>query len=146
MIKIYDYNTGETPEITEAQYDFLQIVIKHCGRMDTVLKEYPVPQEDLDKWHTEPFWAILEGYLRVLIKAKGLSVDYVKEFLLDTIAGRKQPSKQQLAAVNASLKALGCGVSIRPGFNGKATLTPDSVQFEFTETPIDDKPESNQSI
>jgi len=133
MIKIYDYNTGETPEITEAQYDFLQIVIKHCGRMDTVLKEYPVPQEALDKWHTEPFWTILEGYLRVLIKAKGLSVDYVKEFLLDTIAGRKQPSKQQLAAVNASLKALGCGVSVRNGFNGSVTVTPENTKIEFND-------------
>lgn len=133
MIRIYDYNTSETPEITEAQYDFIQMVIKHCGRIDMVLKEYPVPQDDLDKWHTEPFWAILEGYLRVLIKSKGLSVDYVKEFLLDTIAGRKNPNKQQMAAVNASLKALGCGVSVRNGFNGSVTVTPENTRIEFND-------------
>jgi hypothetical protein len=45
MIKNYDYTDGTVKEITEAQYDFLQIVIKNAGRMDVVLKEYPVPDE-----------------------------------------------------------------------------------------------------
>jgi len=133
MIKVYDYTSGDTPEITEAQYDFLQMVIKNCGRIDMVLKEYPIEKKELDKWRKTTFWPILDGYLRVLIKAKGLSVDYVKEFLLDTIAGRKEPTKEQLAAVNASLKALGCGVSVRNGFNGSVTVTPENTKVVFND-------------
>ena len=148
MIKNYDYTDGTVKEITEAQYDFLQMVIKHSGRIDSVLKEYPVPTEDMDKWRADPiFWPMLEGYLTVLVKSRGLSVDKVKEFLLDTIVGQKQPTKEQLAAANAALKALGVGVNNRNGFKGEVTVTPSNTTFVFEETRIDGpKPESNQGV
>ena len=134
MIKNYDYTDGTVKEITEAQYDFLQLVIKHSGRIDSVLKEYPVPQEELDKWGNDPvFWPMLNGYLSVIVKARGLSVDKVKEFLLDTIVGQKEPTKQQMAAVNAALKALGVGANTRQGFNGKVTISPENTQIVFND-------------
>jgi hypothetical protein len=76
---------------------------------------------------------MLEGYLIVLVKARGLSLDRVKEFLLDTIAGKSDPTKQQMAAAGHALKALGCGVSVRAGFNGKVTVTPENTQVVFSD-------------
>lgn len=148
MMKNYDYTDGKVKDITEAQYDFLQIVIKHSGRLDSVLKEYPVPMDELDKWKADPvFWPMLEGYLVVLVKSRGLSIDKVKEFLLDAIAGQTQPTKEQMAAANAALKALGVGVNNRSGFKGELTMTPANTTFVFEETRIDGpKPESNESV
>ena len=134
MISIYDYTDSQVKEITEAQYDFIQMLIKHSGRMDSLLKEYPVPQEELDKWRADPvFWPILNGYIMVIVKSRGLSIDKVKEFLLDVIVGFKEPSKMQMMAVNAALKALGAGVIVRPGFSGKVTVTPENTEVVFND-------------
>ena len=139
-MKIYDYNDGKVKDITDQQYDFIQEVIKHCGRMDAVLKDYPVPPEELAKWKDDTtFWPILEGHLTILVRSKGLSLEYAKEFLLDTLSGAKERTSEQMKAINATIKVLGAGVATRPGFSGKVTLSPDNTQFEFKEIPIDDK-------
>ena len=137
-MKIYDYNDGKVKDITDQQYDFIQEVIKHCGRMDAVLKDYPVPPEELAKWKDDTtFWPILEGHLTILVRSKGLSLEYAKEFLLDTLSGAKERTSEQMKAINATIKVLGAGVATRPGFSGKVTLSPDNTQFEFKETSIE---------
>ena len=133
-MKIYDYNDGKVKDITDQQYDFIQEVIKHCGRMDAVLKDYPVPPEELAKWKDDPtFWPILEGHLTILVRSKGLSLEYAKEFLLDTLSGAKERTSEQMKAINATIKVLGAGVATRPGFSGKVTLSPDNTKIEFSD-------------
>jgi hypothetical protein len=137
-MKIYDYNTGEVTDITDEQYDFLHAFIKNDCRQLPPTQEVPgIPGETLTRWQSEPFWAILEGYVTVLKRSKGLTGDYLKDFLMQVLAGRKEPTDAQLKIIGHAVKVLGLGLQSR-GFAGKVTLNPDSTQFEFKETSIED--------
>ena len=141
MSKIYDYNTAEVVDITDEQYDFLHAFIRHDCHKDAVFKDMPtLTEETLLGWQSGPFWPILEGYVTVLKRSKGLTGDYLKDFLMQVLAGRKEPTDAQLKVIGHAVKVLGLGLQSR-AFAGKVTLNPDSTQFEFKETSIDgDKP------
>lgn len=137
-MKIYSYNSGEVEDITDIQYDFLHAFIKHDCRKEAVFKDIPeLTEETLTGWQSEPFWAILEGYVTVLKRSKGLTGDYLKDFLMQVLAGRKEPTDAQLKVIGHAVKVLGLGLQSR-GFSGKVTLNPESTQFEFKETNIED--------
>lgn len=138
MSKIYDYNSGEVVDITEEQYDFLHSFVKNDCRKDATLKELPtLTMETLKEWQSGPFWPILEGYVTVLKRARGLTGDYLKDFLMQVLAGKKEPTDAQLKVIGHAVKVLGLGLQSR-GFSGKVTLNPESTQFEFKETSIED--------
>lgn len=145
-MKIFDYHTKTVKEITDAQYDFLQLVIKNGGNLTATINEYPVTPEELGKWKKDPFWAILDGHVLILIKSRGLNADAVKEFYLDAMYGTTQPTKSQTNAANGAARLLLAAYNPRNRFTGKATMTPENVVVEFsdglneTETDNKDKP------
>lgn len=133
-MKIYDYTSAAVIEVSDAQYDFMQAVIKASGRIEDARKEYPITDEQLANWKQDPvFWPILEGHLTVLYRSRGLTADYIKDYLLSTLEGKKTPSKEQMMAINQSVKALGMGMQPRAGFSGKVTLAPDTTKIEFND-------------
>ena len=135
---IYDYVSGEAVEISESQYDFMQAVIKSSGRMEEARKIYAITDEQLAAWKNDPvFWPVLEGHVAILLKARGLTPEYIKAYLIDTLYGKKDPTKSQMGAINASVRALGMGLNPRTGINGKVVVTPTNTQIEFKEIPID---------
>jgi hypothetical protein len=130
-MKIYDYNRGDIVEISNAQYDFMQSVIKHSGRLDAAIADYPVSAEQIDLWRKDPeFWPVLEGYLSILIRSHGLSPEYIKDYLLSTLYGTKKPTKEQLTAIAQSIRALGMGLQSR---TVKANITPSNTTIEFVD-------------
>ncbi|MFA6315733.1 MAG: hypothetical protein WC648_05200 [Candidatus Paceibacterota bacterium] len=130
-MKIYDYNIGDLVEISDTQYDFMQAVIKCGGRFDLALVDYPVSQEKIEEWKKDQvFWPVLDGHIKILIRAKGLNPEYIKDFLLSTLAGKKEPTDAQLKAINASIRALGMGLQQR-AFT--ATLTPNNTTVTFND-------------
>lgn len=135
---VYDYKTGNCVEIQAAQYDFLQFVIKSCGKITNVYDGYTVPEEDLEAWRKDPvFWPIVQDYAAVIAKSKGLSGDYVKSFLLEVIRGDRNPSKEQQRAVDSAIKMINSGLTMRKGFKGEFTMSPNNTSFFFEETSID---------
>lgn len=139
-MKIYDYSTGNVVEVTDGQFDFMQAVIRHSGRMDLVVKDFPISDEQVKAWQADPvFWPILEGHLQILHEARGLTPEYVKSCLLKTIRGSDVPTREQAQAINTSVKALGMGLQQRTGFNGKAVFSPENVTLEFTQGEISGK-------
>ena len=133
-MKIYDYKIADLVEISDAQYDFLQAIIKYNGRMEEARKEFKVSDEQFEIWSKdEIFKSVLESHLTVLFRSRGLTADYIKSYLLSTLEGKKEPSRVQLMAINASVKALGMGLSPRTGINGKITVTPESTKLEFND-------------
>jgi hypothetical protein len=133
-MKIYDYNTAEVVDIPDIQYDFLHAFIKNDCKTDTTLKDIPgITAEMLTAWQSEPFWAILEGYVIVLKRARGLTGDYLKDFLMQVLAGRKEPTDSQLKVIGHAVKVLGLGLQPRGGFNGKVTVTPENTQIVFND-------------
>lgn len=132
-MKIFDYNTKSVKEITDAQYDFLQVVIKNGGNLTATINEYPVTPEELEKWKQDPFWAILDGHILVLIKSRGLNADAVKEFYLDAMYGTTKPTKEQINAANGAARLLLAAYNPRNGFAGKVTMTPENVVVEFND-------------
>lgn len=133
-MKIYNYQSGGVVEISDAQYDFMQAFIKHSGRMEFIIKDFPISQEQLEAWHNDPvFWPILESHMTILIESRGLTPEYVKAYLLKTITGQTQPTREQAMAINTSVKALGMGLQQRTGINGKAIVTPENVTIEFND-------------
>jgi len=137
-MKIYNYHSGEVEDITDEQYDFLHAFIKNDCHTERTLKEVPtITTETLTEWKSGPFWPILEGYVTVLKRSKGLTGDYLKDFLMQVLAGKKEPTREQLSVIGHAVKVLGLGLQSR-GFAGKVTLNPDSTQFEFKETSIED--------
>lgn len=132
-MKIYDYNIGDIVEISDAQYDFMQAVIKHSGRIDSAIKDYPVSDEVIDTWRKDKvFWPVLEGHISILIRAMGLSPDYIKDYLLSTLHGSKEPTDVQLRAIGHSIRALGMGMN-RQGFQGSVTVTPQNTKITFND-------------
>lgn len=132
-MKIYDYNIGDVVEISDAQYDFMQAVIKHSGRIAEAIKDYPVSNEQIDNWRKDKvFWPVLEGHISILIRAQGLSPDYIKDYLLSTLHGSKVPTDAQLKAIGHSIRALGMGMNNR-GFNGSVTVTPQNTKITFND-------------
>jgi len=102
--------------------------------MDLVVKDFPVSDEQIKQWQADPvFWPILEGHMQILHESRGLTPEYVKSCLIKTIRGNAVPTKEQSQAINSSIKALGMGIQNRPGFGGKATVTPESVQIIFSD-------------
>lgn len=138
-MKIYDYNIGDVVEISDSQYDFMQAVIKHSGRIDSAIKDYPVSDEVIDTWRKDKvFWPVLEGHIAILIRAQGLSPDYIKDYLLSTLHGSKEPTDAQLKAIGHSIRALGMGMT-RQGFQGSVTVSPANTKITFNDgldTPI----------
>lgn len=132
-MQIYDYTTSECVEVSDAQYDFMQAVIKCSGRMEDVRKEYPITNEQLEIWKADPiFWPVLLGHLTILNKSRGLTPEYIKSFLVDTLSGKKNPTKAQAMAINASVRALGMGLQPR-SFNGKLSVTPGNTEIVFSD-------------
>lgn len=130
-MKVYDYTDGEVKEIEDIQYDFLQVVITHCGRMDMILKEFPVPADKLEAWQKDPvFWPLLQGYITILVKSKGLSLDKLREFMMDVIAGKKDATKAQLAICNAAVRVL---LPNNTKAQFQATITPESTKITFND-------------
>lgn len=133
-MKIYDYNIGDLVEITDTQFDFMQAVIKHGGRIELALKDYPVSDEQITAWRADSvFWPVLEGHVTILIRARGLSSDYIKDLLLSTLAGKTVPTKEQMQAINTSVRALGMGQQPRPGFGGQVTVNPGNTTITFND-------------
>lgn len=138
MAKIYDYHTAEVVDIADEQYDFLHSFIKNDCRKEAVFKDMPtLTEETLAGWQSGPFWPILEGYVTVLKRSRGLTGDYLKDFLMQVLAGRKEPTEAQLKVIGHAVRVLGLGIQSR-AMSGKVTLSPESTQFEFKETSIED--------
>ena len=133
-MKIYDYNTGEVVDIDPIQYDFLHAFIKADCRQEAVLKDMPeIATETLLMWQSGPFWPILQGYVTVLKRSKGLTGDYLKDFLMQVLAGRKEPTDAQLKVIGHAVKILGLGLQPRHGFGGSVTVTPDNTVITFND-------------
>ena len=131
-MKIYDYVTQDAIEISDTQYDFMQFVVKHNGNIDLALKDYPVSQEQLNLWKEDKiFWPCLEAHLVTLARARGLNSDYIKDYLLSTLTGQKEPTEVQMKAINASVRALGMGLAARRGFSGSVVVSPSNTQIVF---------------
>lgn len=132
-MKIYDYNLGEVVEISEEQYNFMEAVIKHSGRIADALKDYPVSDELIDQWRKDKlFWPVLEGHITILIRSHGLSPEYIKDYLLSTLHGSKVPTETQMKAIGHSIRALGMGLS-KQGFQGSVTVTPQNTKIVFND-------------
>jgi hypothetical protein len=133
-MKIYDYAISGLVEVTDGQYEFMQAVIKYSGRMEEVYTNYTAASRELvAQWLTDPmFKQLMDGYITVLCRSRGLTPEYLKSELIQTIAGQKAPTKAQMSAINASIKALGMGMA-RTGFSGKVDITPESTQIVFND-------------
>ena len=132
-MRIYDYNLGDVVQISDVQYDFMQAVIKHSGRISEAIKEYPVSEEQIELWKKDAvFWPVLEGHITILIRAQGLSPDYIKDYLLSTLHGSKEPTEAQLKAIGHSIRALGLGTG-KQGFSGSVTVTPQNTKITFND-------------
>jgi len=132
-MKIYDYVTATVIEISDAQYEFMQNLMKHSGKESEAREESKVSAEVFESWKNDPvFWPIVQGYVKVLIQSRGLTPEYLKSYLLSTIAGNEKPTNEQLKAIGHSVRALGMGLQNRT-FSGKATITPDNTTIEFND-------------
>jgi len=133
-MKVYDYVSSDVVEVSDAQYDFMQAVLKHGGRVEAALKECPVSDEQMATWRADRmFWPVLEGHVTILIRARGLSTDYIKDYLLSTLSGKKEPTDTQMKAINTSVRALGMGLTPRTGFNGAVTVSPTNTTITFND-------------
>lgn len=121
-------------EVTEAQYNFIYAVIKHQGDEAKAAEEGKVSRDQINEWKKDPvFWPTVKGHVQVQIQARGLSTDYIKSYLLSTIVGQEKPTREQMQAVNTSVRALGMGMQQRTAFNGKAAISPENITIEFSE-------------
>ena len=131
-MRIYNYVDGEVVDITDQQYDFLHILVRHNGRMDSAIKECPIPDEQLKLWQEDKvFWPVLTGYIEVVSRARGLTADYVKDFLLGVLSGRREPTEAQLKIVNQAVRALGMGLQSRTA--SKVEITPSNTTITFND-------------
>lgn len=132
-MKVYDYISASVVEVTEAQYNFIYALIKHQGDEAKAAEEGKVSQDQINEWKKDPvFWPTVKGHVQVQIQARGLSTDYIKSYLLSTIVGQEKPTREQMQAVNTSVRALGMGMQQR-GIQGKMTATPEGTTLEFND-------------
>ena len=132
-MKVYDYISACVVEVSEVQYDFIQSLIKHGGKESLALEEIKVSREYLEAWKKDPvFWPVVQGHMQVSGQARGLTPEYVKSYLIGTIAGKEKPSREQMQAINTSVRALGMGLQHR-AFQGKVTATPEGTTLEFND-------------
>ena len=143
-MRIYDYISRGVIEVSDDQYDFMQALLKNNGRFEDAKKDFPVTNEKIEEWRKDSlFWPCLEGWLVVLWKSRGLTVEYVKSYILDTLEGKAKPDETQMKALTNSIRALGMGLNPRTGINGKVQIAPESVILEFSDG-IDDAPKPNK--
>lgn len=130
-IKIYDYATKSICEVTQEQYDFINLLVKVKGRIDLARVRTETDLKVIDSWQSdENYWRIFNGYLGVLIRSQGLSPEFVKKYLLTILEGQEQPTKEQIQAVNSSLKILGISDLSR---KTKIEFTPENTKIEFND-------------
>ena len=110
----------------------MQFVIKHSGRFDLALKDYPVSDEQMIVWKEDKvFWPLLNAWITKLAESRGLTPEYVKSFLFSTLEGKIEPNDNQMKAINNTIRALGLGLAERKGFNGAITISPSNTQIVF---------------
>ena len=141
-MKIFDYKIGDLVEISDSQYSFLQSVIKHQGNMQVAIEEFKISREQLDIWDKDAvFKSALDSHLTVLFRSRGLTSEYIKSYLLGTITGNEKPTKEQMGAINASIRALGMGLG--RGVTGKVSVSPEAVKIEWNDG-VDDGQDTNK--
>ena len=132
-MKIYCYENRAVVEISDAQYDFLQAMMKHSGRMVDVKKDYPITDEQIADWKADPIFSlVLKGYEAALFKSRGLTPEFVKKEIMETLEGTEKTFEQCRAVANA-IKALGMGLTPRTGFGGKITVAPENTTITFND-------------
>lgn len=135
-MKVYDYVSADVVEVTEAQYCFIEAIVKHAGNEKAAAEEAKVSQEVIDGWKKDPvFWPTVRGHVQVLVQSRGLTPEYVKAYLLGTIVGKEKPTPEQIKAIGHSVRALGMGLAPRAGLAGKMkmTATPEGTTIEFND-------------
>ena len=131
-MRVWNYKLGDLVEISDTQYSFIMCVVKAQGNMQTAIEEFKVSREQLDIWDKDAiFKSALDSHLTVLFRSRGLTADYIKSYLLTTLAGKEVPTKIQMSAINASVKALGMGLGKGPTL--KTTMTADNTVIEFND-------------
>jgi hypothetical protein len=148
MPTIYSLSLKHCLNISDIQFDFLESVATNKGDIEKALELQPVSQEIKDGWKKdEDFWSSVTAVSNQLAMARTLNLAYVKDQLLATIEGQKQPNKMQMAAINASIRLLQAGsAGIR---SAKMEVTPDSFKVSFEESemksePLPGDPDSDQ--
>lgn len=139
MPTIYSLSLKSCLNISDIQFDFLESVASNKGDINKALDLQPVSQEIKDAWKKdEDFWSSVIAVSNQLAMARTLNLAYVKDQLLSTIEGHKQPSKMQMAAINASIRLLQTGsAGIR---SAKMEVTPDSFKVVFEEGELKEEP------
>ena len=131
-MRVWDYKVGDLVEISDSQYSFLQQVVKLQGDMAKAIEEFKISREQLDIWDKDTiFKSALDSHLTVLFRSRGLTTEYIKSYLMTTLVGKEKPTKEQMAAINASIRALGMGLG--KSSQAKVSISPESINLEWND-------------
>ena len=130
-MKYYDTGSRSVIDLTQEQYDFLSAVLEFDGDIIAARAKYVITDMLYQQFIVdEIYWAAVTAAVEMRVRAKRLNPDYLKDFMVASIDGTRLPSKQQMQAVNLSMRMIGLGQLNK---STRVEASPDSIKITFDE-------------
>lgn len=129
-MKYYSNSRRDVIDLTTDQWNFIIAMVENYGDITKVRAKHPMSDMLLAQFQQDyEFWLEVQESVALVIRARRLDPDFLKDHMVAAISGKGNLTNQQMQAINSAVRLL----APRPG-NQTLIATKDSdVQITFNE-------------